>query len=742
VGRITDPVGAVTTLLWTVEGRPVSRTLSDGSAESWTWDAEGNLSRHVSPAGAATSYEYGPFDKVIATARPDGTRASFTYDPELRLESVTYGGLTWQYAYDPLGQLTAETDYNGAVTAYSYDAAGQLTRRVNAAGQPVSYAYDTLGNVIEQASGDAFTSFGYDEAGRLALARNAAAEIVLTRDALGRVVSESCNGHALTTSYDAAGRVMSRVTPSGAATTWSYNAAGLPVSMRASGQEMRFGFNADGRETLRELPGGLALTQDWDQLGRLSGQVLEGPTMSGQVLQRRSYAYNPDGFVTGISDLLTGNRAFGLDASGRVATVAGAEWSESYAYDPAGNMASGSWPGLPPEASASLSASWLENGPQGPREVSGTLISRAGNFRYRYDAAGRVVSRTRTRISRKPETWRYEWDADNRLVTVTVADGTTWRYAYDPLGRRVAKRHESDSGEVLEETRFTWDGAVLAEQTGAPESGDRELITTWDYQPGTFTPLTQASRTWLRDAPQEVIDEQFYSIITDLTGTPAELVASDGSLAGYQQRTLWGNTLWHPSGESTPIRFPGQYADPETGLNYNNQRYYDPITGAYLTPDPLGLSPAPNPHTYVPNPHVLIDPLGLAADDNYSGGGAAADNGGLGPLENVNAKDPAADLLAQRIGGQPSVRFANGPANEFDAVSDQYVAQAKPADFTLNARFRNQAKVTFETATQSGRTPYFQFDGPPGPGVLDALNRYAARYGIKPVIDLKPLGGS
>jgi hypothetical protein len=108
----------------------------------------------------------------------------------------------------------------------------------------------------------------------------------------------------------------------------------------------------------------------------------------------------------------------------------------------------------------------------------------------------------------------------------------------------------------------------------------------------------------------------------------------------------------------------------------------------------------------------------------------------------VNAKDPAADQLAERIGGEPSVRFSNGPPNEFDSVSDQYVAQAKPANFTLNQAFRNQAKTTFEVAIKTGRTPYFQFDGQPGPGVLQTLSRYADRYGIQPVIDLTPLGGS
>ena len=77
---------------------------------------------------------------------------------------------------------------------------------------------------------------------------------------------------------------------------------------------------------------------------------------------------------------------------------------------------------------------------------------------------------------------------------------------------------------------------------------------------------------------------------------------------------MWGHTAWRGAA-STPLRFPGQYADPETGLHYNQHRYYDPEVGAYLTPDPLGLAAAPNPHAYVMNPQVLADPLGLAPYD-------------------------------------------------------------------------------------------------------------------------------
>lgn len=103
---------------------------------------------------------------------------------------------------------------------------------------------------------------------------------------------------------------------------------------------------------------------------------------------------------------------------------------------------------------------------------------------------------------------------------------------------------------------------------------------------------------------------------------------------------------------------------------------------------------------------------------------------------------PQAQALAGRIGGKAQVEFASGPnaGREFDAVSGEYVAQAKPANFGLSQAFRVQAKATFQAAVDTGRTPYFQFDGPPQSGVIQAVNRYAERYGVQPVIDTNPLG--
>ena len=549
----------------------------------------------------------------------------------------------------------AETDFNGAVTRYAYDPAGQLTSRINAAGQEVTYAYDELGRLVRRAAGDVVSSFGYDAAGLLIRASSTDAEIRLARDALGRVTAETCNDRTVLSSYDLAGRRTRRVTPGGAQDRWTYDEAGRPVAVAAGRHVLRFGYDEAGRETRRDLPGGLALTQDWDATGQLALQVLTAApeddraatawSSAGTVLARRAYTYRADGCLAIVEDLLAGSHRFTMDADGRVTAVTGARWAERYRYDPAGNVESAQW-SAPPSAAAST---WLSADLQGPRDRTGTLVTSAGAVRYRHDRQGRVSERQRARMSGQPAVWSYEWDADDRLTSVITPDGATWRYRYDPLGRRISKQRFDPSGAAAEETTFTWDGAVLAEETtftrdgafltgettftrdGAVLAGEsastrepgRRRRVTWDYRPGTFTPLTQSESTSSGNAPQSVADERFYAIVADQVGMPAELIAADGTVAGYQQHTLWGGTLWRPGGAATPLRFPGQYHDPETGLHYNQQRYYDPVTGSYLTPDPLGLAPAPNPHAYVPNPLIQIDPLGLMSCGPESGIGRA-----------------------------------------------------------------------------------------------------------------------
>lgn len=111
-----------------------------------------------------------------------------------------------------------------------------------------------------------------------------------------------------------------------------------------------------------------------------------------------------------------------------------------------------------------------------------------------------------------------------------------------------------------------------------------------------------------------------------------------------------------------------------------------------------------------------------------------------GELVQVNKADIAADLLAQRIGGQSRVKFASDSiGREFDTISVEYIGQTKPALQTLNKSVRDQMKATFDAAQETGKKVYYHFEGKPAQSVIDKLYEYSQRYGVDVVIDMTPL---
>ncbi|MER6612810.1 putative T7SS-secreted protein [Streptomyces xantholiticus] len=578
---ITDALGADTRMEWTVEGRLSRRTAPDGTVESWTYDGEGNCLSHTDAMGATTRFTYTDFDLLTSRTYRDGARYEFSHDTNLRLTRVTNPqGLTWDYTYDVAGRLVTETDFDGRALSYDYDASGRLAARANGLGQTIRFDRDTLGRIIRKDAEGAVSTYEYDVFDELAAATGPDATLGRLRDRYGRLVSETVNGRTLSFSHDAVGRRTGRRTPGGSTSTWSYDTAGRRTELTSSGRRLSFTHDVLGRETTRHIGDFAVLTSSFDTMGRLTDQEVAAD--SGRRLQHRAYTYRADGALVGITDALSGARRFDLDPAGRVTAVHAQGWTEQYAYDDAGNQTEASWPPTHPSHSAT-----------GARAYEGTRIASAGAVRYEHDGQGRIVLRQKTRLSRKPDTWRYEWDAEDRLTAVTTPDGTVWRYAYDPLGRRISKQSP------VETVHFTWDGTTLCEQTTA------NVVLTWDH--AGLRPLSQTERRTDTD------DERFFAIVTDLIGTPTELVSESGDVAWRTRTTLWGTTTWTRDATAyTPLRFPGQYFDSESGLHYNHFRYYDPDAARYFSPDPLGLVPAPNPATYVNNPHTWSDPRGLS----------------------------------------------------------------------------------------------------------------------------------
>ncbi|MBL1102575.1 putative T7SS-secreted protein [Streptomyces coffeae] len=664
ITRITDPLGHVTRQGWTIEGKPAWRTRPDGSRETWNWDAEGNLLEHTDPAGNTTRHTHTHFDLPATRTEPDGAEYAFTYDTQLQLTQVTNPqGLTWTYAYDGAGRLTSETDFNGRALSYEHDAAGRVTARTNGAGERLHYQRDALGRTVSARADDGTeTTFAYDTVGRLTRATNPDTELARTYDVLGRILTETVNDRTTNYAYNAGGNRTERTTPAGVRSQWTYDAASRPASLTTADNTLRFGYDASGRETSRAFGADVTLTQTWDELDRMTGQTVTGP--ADTLIQHRAYGYRLDDHLTEIRELTSGTRRFDLDPVGRVTAVHANGWTETYAYDTAGNLTTAEAPKHPSP---------------GPREFSGTLIRTAGGdsnrTTYEHDAQGRLIRRTRRLLNGQRRTWTYTWNAEDRLTQATTPDGARWRFAYDPLGRRTAKQRLAADDTVAERIDFTWDGTRLAEQTTSDGH-----TTTWDYVPGTHRPISQTTTSKLA---RTEYDTRFHAIVTDLVGTPTELIAPDGTLAWHPRTTLWGTPLPAPPGTSAvdcPLRFPGQYADPETGLHYNYFRYYDPETARYNSPDPLGLAPADNPHIYVANPLAWTDPLGLE---------------GCKP----GIDDDTYDEIDQQYGS----RVAEGVDHDFQRMND---GSANAADHSISGIGSNPKALARYLASFEGNTTH------------------------------------
>lgn len=190
---------------------------------------------------------------------------------------------------------------------------------------------------------------------------------------------------------------------------------------------------------------------------------------------------------------------------------------------------------------------------------------------------------------------------------------------HNAQGQRVAKTVNGDSASTI---HFIYDqaGRVIAEIDASTGQTVREYV----YVNGMQVALVDDTGT---------PEEETYFVHNDHLGTPQKI--TDGA-----QEVVWAGS-YEPFGDvdevvseiGNSMRFPGQYEDGESGLNYNYFRDYDVELGRYTESDPIGLEGGINTYAYVENnPIYYIDPYGLR---NTGGGrtstGSRSNRGGSGP---------------------------------------------------------------------------------------------------------------
>jgi RHS repeat-associated protein len=138
----------------------------------------------------------------------------------------------------------------------------------------------------------------------------------------------------------------------------------------------------------------------------------------------------------------------------------------------------------------------------------------------------------------------------------------------------------------------------------------------WDLKGG--RPLTDGSLSYVYgpgNMPLEQVSSSGSALYLhqDQLGTTRFLTDATGAIVATYGYDPYGNLTALTGNVGTAIGYASQYTDAETGFQYLQARYYDPLTGQFISKDPISWATG-RPYGYaVSDPTNFTDPSGLDA---------------------------------------------------------------------------------------------------------------------------------
>ena len=608
----------VTAIAYDDNGRRTSMTAGAGTS-TWTWDSLGRLTSHTDANGKTISYGYDIGD---------------------RQTSVTYPGTTGTVtrSYDAANRLTAIEDWNQQLTTFAYDADSNIINRSYPNGTSTTATVDhasrlmAISHAPSASPASPFVSFGYSRDGVGQLTSVTSTGVPSDNHnfgytALDQIQSVDTDNFG----YDSADNLVTRLD----GTAQSFDAA---HQLDAAGPTInRVGTSGAGNDTGKTLtvavPAGvtgddqllLAVTlANSKSVATPAGYSIVGTYASGgggQAAKMVLFRRTATGAETNVSlefshstpksATLTAYRGVSPTAPIAASTSSGGQSNAvsvpSLAATPGQQLVaftgaagvSGTWSTqtgmtlLDQHAGGTTDAAVFDqpvttNGATGSRtffhsaitHLVGTLVAlNPAGSAYGYDPQGNRVSYTSP--TGAPVTLGY--DQANRL---TSYDGIA-TYGYNGDGLRTTKTIAGVT------SAFTWDS-----------SGELPLLlvdgdTNYIYGPGGL-PLARIDSTG---------ETLYYH--QDQLGSTRALTDSTGAVVATYTYDPFGNVTGSTGAADNPFGYTGQYTDPESGYQYLRARYYDPLTGQFLTRDPA-VATTMEPYAYAGNnPTNYTDPTGL-----------------------------------------------------------------------------------------------------------------------------------
>ena len=472
----------------------------DGTNETFTYDANGNLLTYLDRAGCIWQYEYNDCGQVTKATNPAGGVTDFTYNAaDATLASstdsdtgvTTYGydgykrftrlthpdGTFAELDYDLNDRVTGITDERGMTYNYTYDANGNLVNATDPAGNETQYAHNLMDRVTGRTNRrDKTTQYAYDSMNRLASATDPNGNTrQLGYDARGwlnRITDPA--GNVWSMSYDYEGLLNATTTPLGHITTLTRDKLGYITGItNPLGHSINFTRDSMSRVTEAEDALGRKTNYTFDGRGFLTG-------VTRPDIGTATYTRNELDLLTNIRDQNGKDWAMAYTSIGRTQSLTdpvGNEWQ--YAYNERGILnrttyQTGETQDRTYDGAGNIVRRLYSDG----TDLQFTYddlnrLTAANDIEFSYNEVGRVVATTNP-----PASFGATYDDSGRRATATYADGiftvtyqynsrdlltsvtdsltgTTVEFAYDDDGRVSGITRSNGAN-----TTFTWDAAT------------------------------------------------------------------------------------------------------------------------------------------------------------------------------------------------------------------------------------------------------------------------------------------
>ncbi len=555
--KITTPTGLIDTFAYGSNSYPSAITDGEGHTTHFVYNASGELLEEEAPTGAKTSYTYDGDGNLASITDGLGHATTFTYDSlGHQITSTDPLGRTETNTYDEAGRLVKKVDRDGETTSYAYDADGKLTEEATG-GEAITTSYNALEQPVSISNNIQTLTFGYDRDGRIAEA---------TASAVGVAPAS-----AIKYTYDPDGNRTQMAGPEGA-TSYSYEADSRLSSLTPAGEPggKSFGFTYTPVGQLAEVtrPDGATDTLTYQGEDLISRTATLGST----TLASSTYAYNQAGFRSSRVNAEGMSTGYAYDSLGELTNEASeGQTATKYEYDVAGNRDALSGPTSIAAYSYNEAEELTSNGAE-------TLS---------YDPDGALTKRT---SSSTGASTTYEWNSREKLSVIHLPSGKIETFAYDPLGRLVS----TSDGERT--TSYVYDGQNVH----------------LEYESSGTTPASSPSAVYTNGLKANEVLEMSrggkrYSYLADGQGSTLALVDEAGNVVQRYSYDAFGNPTGYGS-LVNPFLYTGQIWEPEAGLYYDKARYYEPVSGRFISRDPVLHA---NPYSYVSNnPTNATDPSG------------------------------------------------------------------------------------------------------------------------------------